>query len=245
LLDRVRAKFSGAAPPASFWIDRTEVSNGDFRRYLEETGSSYRPGLWGPVEEWDPAWDALPVAGVPYREAQSYAEWAGKRLPTLAEWDLAARGPDAAMYPWGDDETLTPEALIPWANVFGDDHAWIWSPADSFPSLAPRYRERVLPVNVLPDGYRDVSWIGLVHTLGNVAEWTESVPFIQGAGDFRERIVKGDHWGRDLDETWSLRKRMTHFIESGPMLACGIRCAKTVGLEVPESAGTESPTGRR
>jgi hypothetical protein len=244
LLDRVRAAFAGAAPAAAYWIDRTEVSNGEFRRFLEETRSTFRPGLWGPAGSWDPAWDALPVSGVPYEQAQAYAEWSGKRLPTRAEWDLAARGPDAALYPWGGAEKLPAERLREWANVFRDDHDWIWSGEERFPELGPRYRGAVLPVSTLPEGSRDLSWAGLYHTLGNVAEWTESVPH-DGEPDFGSRIVKGDLWGRDVAERWSLGSHMTSRVDHGAMLGCGFRCAKTVLFDAPAPAVAPSPTGRR
>jgi iron(II)-dependent oxidoreductase len=85
----------------SFWIDRTPVTNGEYVSYLEETGGE-PPMYWerdgeggwartamGRTEEVDPR---LPVIHVSWEEADSFARWAGKRLPTEEEWEAAARG---------------------------------------------------------------------------------------------------------------------------------------------------------
>jgi iron(II)-dependent oxidoreductase len=88
---------------ASFWIDRTPVPNVDYIRFLEETGTE-PPMYWerdgeggwvrtamGRTEEVDPR---LPVVHVSWEEADGFARWAGKRLPTEPEWEAAAAGAD-------------------------------------------------------------------------------------------------------------------------------------------------------
>jgi formylglycine-generating enzyme required for sulfatase activity len=81
----------------AFWIDANLVTNADYKRFVDATG--YAPPLtWpGPVQH--------PAKGVNYEGATAYCAWALKRLPTEAEWEVAARGAgsDPPLYPWGND----------------------------------------------------------------------------------------------------------------------------------------------
>jgi len=110
----------------------------------------------GPGSSLQGLWDH-PVVHVAFEDAEAYARWAGKALPTEAEWELAARGGlDGAEYVWGDDfmpggkpHANTWQGEFPWENLLEDEFEWT-APVGSFP----------------PNGY------GLYDMAGNVWEWT-------------------------------------------------------------------------
>ena len=103
---------------SAYWIDLYPVTNEQYARFID-SGGYENTAYWTP-EGWDwrqqrkiqaplmwcqSNWDAAdqPVAGVSWFEATAYARWAGKRLPTEAQWEKAARGSDGRRYPWGEN----------------------------------------------------------------------------------------------------------------------------------------------
>jgi predicted Ser/Thr protein kinase len=106
---------AGTAP--AFYIDRTEVTNEAYGRFCTEKQRPLPPGF--PQDQ-----PYLPAVNITIVDAQEFAKWAGKRLPSKAEWETAARGTDGRAYPWGnkkdpslanvsDNPALSTRALMP------------------------------------------------------------------------------------------------------------------------------------
>ena len=187
------ADFPDADPamlvPGSLVFHRTPgpVDLRDFRNWW-----SYVPGAsWARPE--GPGSEVYtrarhPVTQVAYRDAQAYAEWAGKALPTEAEWEYAARGGlDGARYAWGDE--AFPDGLT-MANIWQGEFPW--------QNLGPGGFAGTSPVGAFPaNGY------GLIDMTGNVWEWTcdpfEAVAAAGGCcapampGEARQVIKGGSH----------------------------------------------------
>jgi formylglycine-generating enzyme required for sulfatase activity len=86
-----------------FWIDRFEVTNAAFGRFVAATG--HAPAMFSDDDAFNGA--DLPVTGINWDDAKAYCTWAGKRLPSEIEWEKAARGPEGQVYPWGPEFSAT------------------------------------------------------------------------------------------------------------------------------------------
>lgn len=124
-----------------YWIDRTEVTNAQYRACVEAEVCPEPTFWWN--EELNG--DEQPVL-VPWDDADAYCTWVGARLPTEAEWEKAVRGLDGRRWPWGNEFEANR------ANLSGDE--------DGYGGTAP--------VGSFPD---DVSPYGLLDAAGNAAEW--------------------------------------------------------------------------
>ena len=193
-----------------FWIDRTEVTNADYRRCVEE-GACTAPDRTDAYD--DPNRAAYPVLWVDWLQARQYARWAGKRLPTEVEWEYAARAGGAERFPWG--ERWDP-ALANGIGIDGPDHWAGEAPVGRFPPTA---------------------W-GAFDLIGNAAEWVEDVyhsgyngaprdgrPWEQetGAISERERVVRGGSYAEPGSQ-----QRVSNRTARDPEVAnrsTGFRCA--------------------
>lgn len=176
----------------SFWIDRYEVFNGQF-------------GSEGPFSG-----DNKPRSNLTWFEARDYCAQRGARLPTEAEWEYAARGPDSLLYPWGDK--FMPDNLVYDANFNG----------------------QLSDIGSRPAG---VSWVGAYDLAGNAWEWVSSLyrPYPYQAQDGREdpnnttehRVYRGGI-GSYIDYGTSATTRFRS-VPSERDWFIGFRCAKDDG----------------
>jgi formylglycine-generating enzyme required for sulfatase activity len=117
------------------WLDRTEVTNAQYRRCVD-VGSCSLPEY---RKDENLAQDSQPVVRVDWQQAQTYCQWAGARLPSEAEWEKLARGTDGRRYPWGDAAAICDYAVLNdgSGNACGKgDAAW---PVGSKPKGASPY----------------------------------------------------------------------------------------------------------
>jgi formylglycine-generating enzyme len=175
----------------AFYIDKYEVTNADYARFVEATGA--KPPWHWPQGKIPKRKDRLPVYNVNWFEATDFCKWAGKRLPTEAEWEKAARGGlDRNHYSWGDSEVDTSEIRLGAPQTFGR------TTDQPIPALIDG-SDAIDVGSFKPNGY------GLYDMTGNVREWTYDwydanyYPFMpqqnpRGPETGRYRSVRGSGW---------------------------------------------------
>jgi formylglycine-generating enzyme required for sulfatase activity len=184
---------------ASFWMDRAPVTVGQYARYLKETEAA-PPKFWGDA---DTGGEDQPVVGVSWHEALAFANWAGKTLPTEAEWEFAARGQENRRYPWGN--------LPPDRNRCNFDNNL------GLPTFTMMHEEGATPEGLLDMG-------------GNVHEWTMDpyAPYQyfrrdpKGAEKAPKRTARGGGWDSRAEELTTTFRR--GFFPDTQLKTLGFRC---------------------
>lgn len=187
-----------------FWIDKTEVTQAQFKQFSGQ--ASLAPNFSG---------DNRPIEQITWLEARDYCAKREARLPTEAEWEYAARGPDNLVYPWGN-------------SFDGSKLVYKRTPIQG-----------TMDVGSFPGG---ASWIGALDISGNVWEWASSIykPYPYSATDGREsdtdtdsnRVLRGGSWGgKDKDyigvQAPGRLAARQHISTSFTSIDVGLRCARS------------------
>jgi len=190
----------------AFEIDKLEATNQEFERFVQETGY-----VTDAEKASDTSWRYYakdkpqhPVVKVTWNDAIAFCEWAGKRLPTEAEWEKAARGADARSYPWGNQW----DAARANAKEAGNRGT---TAVGSFPAGASPY--------------------GVLDMAGNVAEWTSDWFNAYPGGDFyspyfgeKYRVIRGGGWFSDQNLVRTTERSASSMILANDDV--GFRCAR-------------------
>jgi formylglycine-generating enzyme required for sulfatase activity len=185
----------------AFLIDTHEVTNKEYFDFVHATGHA-PPKTWSGGHH-DSAKDGYPVTFVTLEDAEAYAKWVGKRLPTAEEWEKAARGPDGRVFPWGD--TFDPYKA---ATADSDIHAI----SGGLCAVGSSVKVMSAPADVSPYGVRDMG--------GNVREWTVT----ESPSDPKMVMLKGASW---LDLFVNARAAHKEYVPKASYShIVGFRCVK-------------------
>lgn len=225
---------------STYQLDRFEVTNVQYHRFVEATGRRAPPYWSGDTYPVGQA--AQPVVGVSWPDADAYCAWAGKRLPTEAEWEKACRGTGGRLYPWGDDWDPVRANIDLLAGSSADAGVDPWDDAWTILQSAPEAHpcRRLRPIGSFPDG---ASTYGIVDLAGNASEWVADWYNWDGYWELPDRnplnveppwnhSLRGSSWYDPVgSEDWVTRQsrcsaRSSSHETEDPRV--GFRCARSV-----------------
>jgi formylglycine-generating enzyme required for sulfatase activity len=179
-----------------------------------------------------------PINCVDWQQAQDFCAENGGRLPTEAEWEFAARGPDGRVYPWGDDPpnakllNACGKECVAWAKKHPDPGGLpsaMYDEDDGFPNTAP--------VGSFPNGK---SRYGIQDVVGNVWEWVSDwyaeydakaaeamAADPKGPAGGKDRVIRGGAWNGSV-QSWVRPSYRFHVAPSARSYGFGFRCAKSL-----------------
>jgi len=194
----------------AFWIDKTKVTAAQYRRCVEAGVCSAARVAWTDRCTYDADGTSdHPINCVDWSQAVAYCGWAGRRLPTEAEWEKAARGTDGRIYPWGDQ---APDATL---AHFGRPRGGTTAAVGSHPAGASPYGALDMAGNV---------W-------ERVADWWDANYYAQsprenpqGPASGRDRVLRGGSWSSSADDVRAAKRLIGSLSASGYV---GFRCARS------------------
>ena len=214
----------------SYLIDKYEVANKRYGDFIRAKGHP-APAYWDDPRLNKPE---QPVVGVSWEDAKAYCEFRGNRLPTEAEWEKAARGPHANIYPWGNEfdpskanygknreSTMTvdsfPDAVSYYGvhNMAGNVFEWV---ADWYD---PHFYDRLEPM-VNPTGPAKPVWLGGTGT------------YVDRLTVGEKRVIRGGSWIAPEATLRSTHRFWNHPLNNSYGVGLGFRCAKTAPHEIDQ-----------
>jgi formylglycine-generating enzyme required for sulfatase activity len=147
-----------------------------------------------------------PVFNIDWYDAEAYAKWAGKRLPTEQEWEKAARGPNGNLFPWGNMFAMKANTDVLMPGMGQANHP----------------RPAHLTVDQMPD---DKSYYGVYGMAGNVSEWTDTVVPGTVVSSVMDAVIRGGNLQTKTEEHENLTYRATNFPMETRQYWLGFRCA--------------------
>jgi formylglycine-generating enzyme required for sulfatase activity len=165
----------------AFWIDRTEVTNGMYKRCVSDRKCSAPPssvyGLRG-AYYGNSIYENYPVVNVSWNDANAYCGWAGRKLPSEAQWEKAARGPDGRLYPWG--------------NTFPTGSLLNYNFNEGFLMPVGSYLGGESPYGALDMAGNVFEWVGDYYSSGTYSSSPASNP--TGPTSGTNRVLRGGSW---------------------------------------------------
>jgi serine/threonine-protein kinase len=211
-----------------FFIDQFPVTQGQYKKFLDANKRHRVPKVnaeWAKPYNWDPETRTFPaglenhpVVLVDWDDANAYAKWAGKRLPTEIEWEKAARGIDGRVYPWGDGWDRNKCNSASWwmkEDITNEN----WETKFYKPYQANWEGKKVMttPVGQFKDG---ASPYGCFDMIGNVWEWTAD----WYSDEKKYRAVRGGSWDNRSDVVRGAVR--SDFNPGNRSISLGFRCAE-------------------
>ena len=207
----------------SYYVDQYEVTLSLYRKFLESTKQE-SPSTWD--DEAATTAGDRPATGMKWEAASAYCKWAGKRLPTEAEWEKAARGIDGRRYPWGD--------MQPFVDIANYNRGMWVNEAITLVAVTSGL-EGMSVRHGLKEGGK--SPFGLLHMAGNAAEWVadwygrdyyqkspDQNPVGPSTGE--KRVIRGGSWA-DLPAALRVTARVSAEADYEDR-TIGFRCAMNV-----------------